>query len=375
MLEAGIVSEETYIEQGEYWKESYHPLIKYVLDKYKPDLAMVGNPVTDEVQHQFLGLVTKKLPNGANNPSYDDVAVDGSKDGRVKERERFIREAYEGSDETMRLAQERMRDRDLTTFVSSDHGFAPQFLAHRRVQGARRPRPAFASADRQLPPAETRRRRPRAPRRSPRPRSVTRAARRRSTSTSRVATRRHRAPDRRWARSGQRTEAEEVARIKAAFLALKDPNDWTGDGKPENWKVIDRVFTKAEARYIPNGAGSTADMSHPTRTGDVVAFSYPPYQYDAATPGTLIARSAFFGQHGYVPDIQDLKSNTNMRATFLAGGTRIEDGDRSQRALDRPRADGRVPARHPGAAAQPGRRPAATSSTTRGATRRSRSWV
>ena len=90
--------------------------------------------------------------------------------------------------------------------------------------------------------------------------------------------------------------------------------------------MIDRVFTKAEARYIPNGAGETADMAHPTRTGDVVAFSYPPYQFDAATPGTLIARSAFFGQHGYVPDVQDLDSNTNMRATFLAGGRAIERG-------------------------------------------------
>ena len=29
----------------------------------------------------------------------------------------------------MRLAQDRMRDKDLTTFVGSDHGFAPQFLA------------------------------------------------------------------------------------------------------------------------------------------------------------------------------------------------------------------------------------------------------
>ena len=29
----------------------------------------------------------------------------------------------------MRLAQEHMRDRDLTTFVASDHGFAPQFAA------------------------------------------------------------------------------------------------------------------------------------------------------------------------------------------------------------------------------------------------------
>ena len=128
-------------------------------------------------------------------------------------------------------------------------------------------------------------------------------------------------------RSRRPTRPRRSQQIKAAFLALKDPNDWTGDGKPENWKVIDRVYTKAEARYIPNGASSTADMSHPTRTGDVVAFSYPPYQFDAATPGTLIARSAFFGQHGYVPDVQDLKSNTNMRATFLAGGT----GDRARR--------------------------------------------
>ena len=121
-------------------------------------------------------------------------------------------------------------------------------------------------------------------------------------------------------------EAATVTRIKDAFLALADPNDWTGDGAPEGWKVIDRVFTKAEARYIPNGDDSTADMAHPTRTGDVVAFSYPPYQFDAATPGTLIARSAFFGQHGYVPDVQDLKSNTNMRATFLAGGDAIDRG-------------------------------------------------
>ncbi len=29
----------------------------------------------------------------------------------------------------MRLAQSKMNNRDLTTFVSSDHGFAPQFAA------------------------------------------------------------------------------------------------------------------------------------------------------------------------------------------------------------------------------------------------------
>jgi len=52
-----------------------------------------------------------------------------------------------------------------------------------------------------------------------------------------------------------------VASIRAAFAARSDPNDWTHDGNAEGWKVIDRTFTKAEARYIPNGPGSTTDMA------------------------------------------------------------------------------------------------------------------
>ena len=75
-------------------------------------------------------------------------------------------------------------------------------------------------------------------------------------------------------------------------------------------------------------------MSHPTRTGDLVAFSYPPYQFDAETPGTLIAPSHFFGQHGYVPDVQDIRNGINMRATFLAGGQGVRDTSVSARSID-----------------------------------------
>ena len=125
-----------------------------------------------------------------------------------------------------------------------------------------------------------------------------------------------------------------VSTIKAAFLALADPNDWTGDGAPEGWKAIDRAYTKAEARYIPNGPGSTSDMAHTTRTGDLVVFSYPPYQFDAATPGTLIARSAFFGQHGYVPDVQNLAANIDMRATFIADGRDVRRGPVAASSID-----------------------------------------
>jgi 2',3'-cyclic-nucleotide 2'-phosphodiesterase (5'-nucleotidase family) len=322
VLEAGIVSEETYVEQGLYWEESYHPLIEYVLDTYKPDLALVGYPVTDEFQHQFLGLVTKKLPNGEPNPAYDDLEVNGTPDHRVRQREAFIRKSYERSDATMRLAQKHLRDRDLTTFVSSDHGFAAQFAAIDAskvlVDLGLLSMPQISNCRPVAPPTAT----------VPTGETIGKAKACWAGGTVQIYLN---LAGRDPAGGGFQqvpaaAEAETVAKIKAAFLALEDPNDWTGDGVPEGWDVMDRVFTKAEARYIPNGEDSTADMAHPTRTGDIVAFSYPPYQFDAATPGTLIARSAFFGQHGYVPDVQNLESNTNMRATFLAGGDAIERG-------------------------------------------------
>src|SRR3954469_1812965 len=306
VLESGIVSEDTYVQQGLYWEKAYWPIIRYVLDTYRPDLALVGFSETDEFQHQFLGLVTKRLPNGAKNPAYDDVEVNGTPDGRVEQREEYLREAYAGADATMRLAQEHMHDSGTTTFAASDHGFAPQFAA----VDASKPlvdlgllsKPQTANCT----PADGE--------------TIGKAKACWAGGTAQIYLN---VAGRDPAGGGYRqvdpadVDAT-VAKIRAAYQALQDPNDWTGDGRPEGWKVIDRTFTKAQARSIPNGPHSTADMAHPTRTGDAVVFSYPPYEFDAATPGTLVARSAFFGQHGYVPDVQNLRSNTNMRATFLA---------------------------------------------------------
>ncbi len=128
ILEAGVTSEETYVQQGLYWKTGHEPMLEYVVEKYDPDLLLAGMPTTDEFQHQFLGLVSTKLPNGAANPAYDDVDLNGVPDGRVAAREAFIRTAYEEADEVLTRARELM-GKDPATFVSSDHGFAPQFLA------------------------------------------------------------------------------------------------------------------------------------------------------------------------------------------------------------------------------------------------------
>jgi 2',3'-cyclic-nucleotide 2'-phosphodiesterase (5'-nucleotidase family)/predicted AlkP superfamily phosphohydrolase/phosphomutase len=321
VLEAGVVSEETYVEQGLYWATAHQPMLEYVADTYEPDLLLVGTPTTDEFQHQFLGLVTRRLPGGAPNPAFDDVDLDGVRDGRVEEREEFIRSAYEEADETLALARS-LVGRDPTTFVSSDHGFAPQFLAidasQPLVDLGLLSRPQTANC---------------------------RPAAGETIGKAKVC----------WAggaaqiylnvagrdpAGGGFTQvpaadvAATVAAIKARYQALVDPNDWTHDGRPEGWDLIDRVFTKAEARRIPNGPRSTTDMAHPTRTGDLIAFASPPYQYDAATPGTLVAPSHFFGQHGYVPDVQDLRANVNMRATFLAGGKGVAKGSVTASSID-----------------------------------------
>jgi 2',3'-cyclic-nucleotide 2'-phosphodiesterase (5'-nucleotidase family)/predicted AlkP superfamily phosphohydrolase/phosphomutase len=321
ILEAGIVSEDTYVEQGLYFEKSNQPLMRYIVDKYQPDLLVAGYPVTDEFQHQFLGLVTKTLPNGAANPAYDDVEVNGTPDGRAGQRESYLRRSYQGADATLALAR-RLMGREPTTFVSSDHGFAPQFAAIDAskvlVDLGLLSKPQTSNC--RTATGET----------------INKAKACWAGGTVQIYLN---VVGREPIVAGQtQVPAADVAatvdKIKAAFLGLADPNDWTGDGAPEGWKVIDRAYTKAEARYIPNGPGSTADMAHATRTGDLVVFSYPPYQFDAATPGTLIARSAFFGQHGYVPDVQNLAANVNMRATFIADGRDVRRGTVSASSID-----------------------------------------
>ncbi len=321
VLEAGVVSEETYVDQGLYWATGHLPMLKYVVRTYKPDLLLAGMPTTDEFQHQFLGLVTKTVPNGDPNPAYDDVNLDGVKDHRVSQRSKFIREAYVEADSTLAYARKLM-GKDPTTFVASDHGFAPQFLA---IDASK----VLVDLGLLSKPQTS----------NCRPATGETIGKAKACWAGGTVQIYLNLVGRDPVVAGlQQVAAAELDRpsrpIKAAFLGLTDPNDWTHDGNPEGWKVMDRAYTRAEARYIPNGPGTTADMSHPTRTGDLVAFSYPPYQFDAETPGTLIAPSHFFGQHGYVPDVQDIADGINMRATFLAGGQGVRDTSVNARSID-----------------------------------------
>ena len=110
--------------------------------------------------------------------------------------------------------------------------------------------------------------------------------------------------------------------VRNAFANLTDPGVSSGPGaRPSstNAQVILKIMNKEELRNVDG-----TDALHPNRSGDVVVVSRPPYQFDAATAGQDIAFSQFFGQHGYTPDLVDLKDNVNMHGTFVAAGPGIQ---------------------------------------------------
>ena len=114
-LEAGIIDEDTYVQQGRDLEAAYgDAVLEYVLGTLQPDtgLALVGYPVTDEFSHQFMGLVTPTDMDGNSNPFYDNLDGTGPPDGRVAIRDGYIRSAYHGADEKLALTRSFMRIKD-----------------------------------------------------------------------------------------------------------------------------------------------------------------------------------------------------------------------------------------------------------------------
>ena len=69
------MDEDTYVEQGLKWADAHFAYLEYIFGPLgvKADMLFLGNPVTDEFQHQFAGLLVPKDIDGRNNPYYDNV--------------------------------------------------------------------------------------------------------------------------------------------------------------------------------------------------------------------------------------------------------------------------------------------------------------
>jgi 2',3'-cyclic-nucleotide 2'-phosphodiesterase (5'-nucleotidase family)/predicted AlkP superfamily phosphohydrolase/phosphomutase len=297
-LEARIIDEETYVQQGLDLEKAYgDAVLDYVLGTLQPDtdLAMVGFPVTDEFSHQFMGLVTPTDIDGDPNPYYDDLEGNGTPDGRIAIREGFIESAYAGADE--KLGEARSFMPSATVFASSDHGFAPQWyavnagkiLSDAGLQSPEQPTNCRAAATTNLAKACF------------------------AGGTAQI-----------YINLAGRDPGGTVPagnyeavrnQIVTAFESLTDPAN-------PGTQVVEDVLLKEELRDVDG-----SDSLHPSRSGDVVVVLRPPYQFDAATPGQRIAFSQFFGQHGYFPDLVDIPHNVNMHATFVAAGSGIRKQD------------------------------------------------
>ena len=321
-LEALIVDEDTYVEQGLKWADAHLAYLRYIFNTlgYRPDVLFLGTPTTDEFQHQFTALVTRTDMDGRPNPYYDDVDGDGVKDGLIAKREGYIRAAYQEADHTLALGRELMGRRDTTVFASSDHGFAPQWLAinARRVLFEAKVHNTVTNTDVSLHPSGD-------PTLTfPNPPGGTPLSNCRAQSAADLV-------KACWAGgttqvyvnptlpAGITYEAVRTAVINA-FQSITDPGVASGAGaRPSstNAQVISKILKKEELRNVDG-----SDALHPTRSGDVVVVSRPPYQFDAAS-APVIAFSQFFGQHGYLPELVDLRHNVNMHATFVAAGPGI----------------------------------------------------
>ena len=318
-------SEETYVEQGLYWAKAHRPILEYVVKTYKPDLPARRLP--DD----------RRVPAPVPGPRDADAARRRGQPGLRRRRPRRRRRtAASPQREGFLRARLRGRRRDPDARPQPD-GHEPDDLRRPRTT-ASRPQflaidaskvlvdlgPAVAAADLQLPPRDRRddrqgqgllgrRHRPDLPQpRRPRP------GRRRGSSRSPAA-----------------DEAATVAQIKAAYL---------GPGRPE------RLDPRRPARGLEGdrpGLHQGRGALHPERPGQhrrhgapdadrrprrVLVPAVPVRRRDAGH--ARVASSHFFGQHGYVPDVQDLAANVNMRATFLAGGTGIAKGTVTARTID-----------------------------------------
>jgi len=325
-LEALIVDEDTYVQQGLQWTDAHWAYMRYILGNapvptvtggtipalhVQPHLLLLGNPVTDEFSHQFMGLVTPTDIDGNPNPYFDDLTNDNIPDGRLAIREGYIRSAYHEADSTLALGRSLVDGKE-TVFASSDHGFAPQWYA---VNVSK------ALADLGLGPEQTSNCRAV-------PATLAKECHAGGTAGIYIDL---------AGRDPAGTGNINVPQVSAAnyetvrnnlvnyFTNLDDPN------LPGVQQVVDRVLLKEELGDVDG-----SDSLHPSRSADVVVVFRPPYQTDAATPGTLIAFSQFFGQHGYLPNLVDLAHNVNMHATFVADGPGIihQDPVAGVRAID-----------------------------------------
>lgn len=263
----GMIDAETFVEQQlDNTKLLGQEIYPYLIRTYEPDLVLAGSEATDAIQHRFLSLAIEgsEQYDAENGPAYYG----------------YLETAYRVTDDFVRALWDAMPDAHV--FVTSDHGFHSTGMAI-NANLVLESIGLYDPAD----PANSQ--------------VVAYGAGGLLQVYIKVIGRN---PDGVVAEEDYELLREQIV---SAFEDLG----------PD---VIDRVLLKEETASIPITDEVSWNMLHPDRTGDVVVFSKPPYQFDAAMAGEITSPTPIYGQHGFLP------TSPESRSVFAAAGPTIGQG-------------------------------------------------
>lgn len=261
----GMIDAETFVEQqldnAELLGQEIFP---YLIRTYEPDLVLAGSEATDAIQHRFLSLALEgsEQYDAESGPTYYS----------------YIEQTYQVTDDFVRALWDEMPDAHV--MVTSDHGFHSTGMAI-NANLVLESIGLYDPAD----PASSQ--------------VVAYGAGGLLQVYIKVVGRN---PDGVVAEEDYELLREQIV---AAFEELG----------PD---VIERVLLMEETEAIPITDEVSWNMFHPDRTGDVVVFSKPPYQFDAPTAGEVTAPAPIYGQHGFLP------TSPEARSVFAAAGPTID---------------------------------------------------
>jgi 2',3'-cyclic-nucleotide 2'-phosphodiesterase (5'-nucleotidase family) len=305
-LAAGLIDEATFAAQGITGAWQTVDALRFIVEDLgvQPNLLLLGTLFPDAVSRQFLGFRAATDAGGAfatpvaGEDGEGVVAVD------VAEAEGFVRDGYEMADEILAVGRALLGP-EATTLMISPWGLAPSWLAVNAgkvlvdagIAAAEQPENCLPGPVNETPA-------------TPDPEALPVGPAVKicwSGGTAHVYIN----VDGREAAGSVAEDAYEPTRdaIVAAFAELRDP------ASPDP-PVVAAVVPREDLRDVGG-----ADALHPSRTGDVVVTLAPPYRFEDAIEGVVVAKATPILTGGYLPS-----DGAEDAGLFLVAGPEIASG-------------------------------------------------
>jgi 2',3'-cyclic-nucleotide 2'-phosphodiesterase (5'-nucleotidase family) len=314
-LEAGLIDEATFVAQGTTAARQSVDALRFIVEDLgvQPDLLLLGTSFPDAVSRQLLGF---RAASDAGDAVATPLSEAGDGDGvnvDADNAEGAVREGYMMADELLAAGRDLLGP-ESTTLLVSPWGLAPSWLAVNAGRVLVDAGIAEAEQPENCVPGPVT-----GPPGTPDPEELPIGPVAKicwSGGTAHVYIN----LDEREAEGSVAEDAYEPTRdaIVAAFEQLRDPAN-------PDVAVVAGVFRKEELRDVGG-----ADALHPSRSGDVVVTLAPPYRFDDAVQGAVVAKVRPIVADGYLPG-----DGAESSGLFLAAGPDVAtDTSVTARSID-----------------------------------------